>query len=193
MRIILILIASLALAPAAIAEVYKWVDRNGKVHYGDTPPANARATPVEMTSSGPSRAGQVPATAAAEQASQPPAQPPIQISIAPETPAPQPATRGMDFGVYIMLRVGMSEGELLQRAGPPDFQTNDGSVGVSVVGKARRIDDPAGNRVRGPGVHTFSNLELKRYYYYPTVSNPFTTVLTLTGGMISDLQRTRQF
>ena len=73
MRIILILIASLALAPAAIAEVYKWVDRYGKVHYGDTPPANARATPVDMTSSGPSRAGQVPATAAAEQASQPPA------------------------------------------------------------------------------------------------------------------------
>jgi len=122
MRIILILIASLALAPAAIAEVYKWVDSNGKVHYGDTPPANARATPVDMTSSGPSRAGQVPATAAAEQASQPPAQPPIQISIAPETPAPQPATRGMDFGVYIMLRVGMSEGELLGIAGEPDLR-----------------------------------------------------------------------
>jgi hypothetical protein len=189
MRITLILIASLALAPAAIAEVYKWVDSNGKVHYGDTPPANARATPIEMTSSGPSRAGQIPATAAAEQASQPPAQPPIQVSFAPEMPAQQPATRGMDFGVYIMLRLGMSEGELLQRAGPPDFQTNDGSV----VGKARRIDHRSGNRVRGPGVHTFNNLELKRYYYYPTVSNPFTTVLTLTGGMISDLQRTRQF
>lgn len=194
MREILIVIASLALAPAATAEVYKWVDNNGKVHYGDTPPANARATPVNMKSSAPSRAEQVPATAEAEQAPQPPAQlPPIQISIAPEMPAPQTATRGMDFGVYIMLRAGMSEGELLQRAGPPDFQTNDGSVGVGVVGHHRRINDPAGNRVRGPRVHTFSNLELKRYYYYPTVSNPFTTVLTLTGGTISDLQRTRQF
>jgi hypothetical protein len=193
MRIILILIASLALAPGAIAEVYKWVDRNGKVHYGDTPPANARATPVDMKSSGPSMAAQVPATSAPGQASQPPAQPPIHISIAPEAPAPQPATRGMDFGVYIMLRRGMSEGELLQRAGPPDFQTYDGSVGVSVVSNARRIDNRAGNRARGPGVHSFSNLELKRYYYYPTVSNPFTTVLTLTGGEISELQRTRQF
>jgi len=193
MRKLLILIALLVLVPAAIADVYKWVDRDGKVHYGDIPPANARATPVDMTPSGPSRAGQVPAAAAAEKAPQPPAQPPIQISFAPEAPAPQPATRGMDFGVYIMLREGMSEGELLQRAGPPDYQTNDGSVGVSVVSKARRIGDPLGNRVRGPRVQTFSNLEVRRYYYYPTVSNPFTTVLTLTGGMISDLQRTRQF
>ena len=180
-------IGLIMLASLVQAGVYKWVDRNGKVHYGDTPPASARATPVDMTSAGPSGA-QIPVTTATEQAPQPP----IQISIAPE-PAPQPATRGMDFGVYIMLREGMSEGELLQRAGPPDFQTSDGSVGVSVFAKARRINDPVGNRVRGPRVHTFSNLEVKRYYYYPTVSNPFTTVLTLTGGMISDLQRTRRF
>ena len=178
-------------ASVAQAGVYKWVDRNGKVHYGDTPPANASATPVDMTSARTSGAGQ-PAVPAAAESPRPPAQPPIQISIAAE-PAPQPATRGMDFGVYIMLREGMSEGELLQRAGPPDFQTTDGSVGVSVVGATRGINGPPGNRVRGARVHTFSNLEVRRYYYYPTVSNPFTTVLTLTGGTISDLQRTRRF
>jgi hypothetical protein len=179
-------------ASALQAGVYKWVDRDGKVHYGDTPPASARATPVAMTSAGPSGAGQLAVPAAAEPQ---PASPPIQITIAaePTPPTLQRATRGMDFGVYIMLRQGMSEGEVLQRAGPPDFQTSDGSVGVSVVAKARQINDPAGNRGRGPHVHSFNNLEVKRYYYYPTVSNPFTTVLTLTGGMISDLQRTRRF
>lgn len=188
-----LLILGLMGASVVQAGVYKWTDRYGRVHYGDTPPANARATPVDMPSAGPLQAGQLPVPASAKHPPQPPAQPTIQISIAAEMPAPQPVTRGMDFGVYIMLRAGMSEGELLQRAGPPDFQTNDGSVGVSVVGRPRRVNDPEGNRVRGSRVHTFSNLELKRYYYFPTVSNPFTTILTLTGGMISDLQRTRQF
>jgi len=188
---ILSVVATMLLASFAQADAYKWVDRDGSVHYGDRPPANARATPVDMTSAGPSRAA-LPDSVAVEQAPQPPAQPPIQISIAPE-PAPQRATRGMDFGVYIMLRAGMSEGELLQRAGPPDFQTYEGSVGVSVVGKAGRINDTAGNTLRGSRVNSFNNLEVRRYYYYPTVSNPFTTVLTLTGGTISDLQRSRRF
>ena len=31
------------LASLVQADVYKWVDRNGSVHYGDTPPANARS------------------------------------------------------------------------------------------------------------------------------------------------------
>lgn len=192
MQKILSAVAMLLLAPLVEADAYKWVDRNGSVHYGDRPPANVRATPVDMPSAGPSRAAQLPVTPAAEQAPQPLAHPPIQISIAPE-PAPQRATRGMDFSVYIMLRAGMSEGELLQRAGPPDFQTYDGSVGVSVVGRAGRINNPGGNALHGSRVHTFNNFEVRRYYYYPTLSNPFTTVLTLTGGTISDLQRTRRF
>ncbi|HWH46236.1 MAG TPA: DUF4124 domain-containing protein [Burkholderiales bacterium] len=193
MQKILSAVAMLLLAPLVVqADAYKWVDRNGSVHYGDRPPANVRATPVDMKSAGPSRAVQLPVTPAVEQTPQPPAHAPIQISIAPE-PAPQRSTRGMDFSVYIMLRAGMSEGELLQRAGPPDFQTYDGTVGVSVVGKAGRVNDPAGNTLRGSRVTSFNNLEVRRYYYYPTLSNPFTTVLTLTGGMISDLQRTRRF
>lgn len=186
-------IVLMMLAPFVQADVFKWVDRDGRVHYSDSPPENARSRVLDLRFAGGATDTNADPCCLSKEDPRVPENQPVQIVFAAEPPVLQPATRGMDFGVYIMLRAGMSEGELLQRAGPPDFQTYDGSVGVSVVGKARRINDPAGNRVRGPRVHTFSNLEVKRYYYYPTVSNPFTTVLTLTGGMISDLQRTRRF
>lgn len=36
--------------------VFKWVDGNGQVHYGERPPGDARATPMELpTSSAPSQ------------------------------------------------------------------------------------------------------------------------------------------
>ncbi len=36
--------AVLAFATGAIAQQYKWVDRDGRVQYGDTPPAGVKAT-----------------------------------------------------------------------------------------------------------------------------------------------------
>ena len=39
----LVLITGLVFASAAMAQ-YKWVDKNGKVQYGDTPPPGANAT-----------------------------------------------------------------------------------------------------------------------------------------------------
>ena len=36
--------AALAFATGAIAQQYKWVDRDGRVQYGDTPPAGVKAT-----------------------------------------------------------------------------------------------------------------------------------------------------
>src|SRR5688572_28978250 len=41
----LLVITSLAFAGAAAAQ-YKWVDQNGKVQYGDTPPPGARVSTV---------------------------------------------------------------------------------------------------------------------------------------------------
>jgi hypothetical protein len=32
----------------ALAEVYKWVDESGKVHYGDSPPAESGAESVAL-------------------------------------------------------------------------------------------------------------------------------------------------
>lgn len=42
MRRLLLFILSSALAMAAAAQVYKWTDPTGKVHYGDSPPEDAK-------------------------------------------------------------------------------------------------------------------------------------------------------
>lgn len=171
-----VLVLMCATLPAA-ADVYKWVDSEGKIHYGDTPPAKGAARSIDLPNIG----TESPAT---EQSGRnaPPAQvPPAPAPQDPVAAAPAPV-RGMAFDVYILLRTGMTEGDLLQRAGPPDYESSDGTVGSTVVSGRRR-----------GRVETFSNLELRKFYYYPTQSDPFTTVVTLAGGLISDLQRTRKF
>lgn len=44
-------------ATAAAAQLYKWVDKDGKVRYGDTPPPGVNATPLK----GPARPAGAPA------------------------------------------------------------------------------------------------------------------------------------
>ena len=34
---------------------------------------------------------------------------------------------------------------------------------------------------------------MKTYYYFPTSANPYTTVVTLRGGRIYDLDRIKKF
>jgi len=73
------------------------------------------------------------------------------------------APRGMAFEVYIRLEHGMTEGELVLRAGKPDHQALD-------------------NIREG----------LKSYYYFPTVGNPFLTTVTLRSGRIENIDRVRK-
>ncbi len=46
MKRTLLLLGLLLAAAGASAQQYKWVDRNGRVQYGDVPPAGVNATPV---------------------------------------------------------------------------------------------------------------------------------------------------
>jgi len=46
------MIAALAFSAAASAQMYKWVEKDGKVRYGDTPPAGVDATPMKAPSAG---------------------------------------------------------------------------------------------------------------------------------------------
>ena len=46
----LLLSAALMASAAAYGQAYKWVDADGKVRYGDTPPPGARATPLKAPS-----------------------------------------------------------------------------------------------------------------------------------------------
>ena len=57
----------LAAATAAHAQVYRWVDEQGKVHYGERPPSGAKASPVQDKLAAPPGA---PAPKAAPDASQ---------------------------------------------------------------------------------------------------------------------------
>lgn len=76
----------------------------------------------------------------------------------------QSDARGMDFDVYIRLQNGMSEGELLLRAGKPDSES----------------------------VENIRNDIVKTYYYFPTTSNPWITAITLRGGKIVNIERTKK-
>ena len=83
------------------------------------------------------------------------------------TPLPAPtlqSVRGMDFDTYIRLQRGMTEGELLVRAGRPDYESVDNLVDYD-----------------------------RSLYYLPTVANPYTTVVKLRSGRIAYIQRVKKF
>ena len=51
MNKLLVTVVAIAFSTAAFAQ-YKWVDKDGKVRYGDTPPAGVKATPLSAPASG---------------------------------------------------------------------------------------------------------------------------------------------
>lgn len=53
MRNVFAIALLLAAAAATHAQVYRWVDEQGKVHYGERPPSGAKVTPVETKPAGP--------------------------------------------------------------------------------------------------------------------------------------------
>lgn len=152
----------------AAADVYRWVDRNGTVHYSnEAPPAGVRATkvPIEAKAGPPSadseecysvrcqgermeerlaRRTEADARAAAERAASAP-----------------PRPHGLEFRRYISIQRGMSEGELIAIAGAPDLLFRD------------RVS--------------------KTYTWLPIPGDPFTTTITLISGRVHDIERVRKF
>ena len=147
------------------AEIYRWVDERGVTQYSEKPPANRPAKLVDGRPAAASVDAEgklveplVPAT---------PAQQP-QVAAAPPPPtavvSPDKPVRGMDLSTFIYLQRGMSEGEVLLRAGTPDFES----------------------------VENFRNYIVKSLYYYPTIANPFVTIITVRGGRVANIDRTRK-
>jgi len=64
MNPLIVLLAALAFTGAAAAQQYKWIDADGKVRYGDTPPPGVSATPLKP----PLAAPQPPAAASKDKA-----------------------------------------------------------------------------------------------------------------------------
>ncbi|MGQ0544296.1 MAG: DUF4124 domain-containing protein [Betaproteobacteria bacterium] len=180
MKIQILSILLLCSAGTAHAQVYRWVDAKGTVHYSDAPPpGGVSATKLDIaTQPGPPsadtrecytvrcqgermeerirRRDEADARAAAERAAT----------------APKPV-RGLEFRKYISIQRGMSEGELLTIAGEPDFVAYQGTTHVD-------------RRGRG-------GFELRTWTYLPTVADPFTTTITLVGGRVGGIERVRKF
>jgi hypothetical protein len=178
MRLLPILL--LLCAATVDAQVYRWVDAKGTVHYSNSPPpAGVSATKLDIDTQpgAPApdskecytvrcqgermeerlrRRDEADARAAAERAAN----------------APKPV-RGLEFRKYISIQRGMSEGELLGIAGEPDFIADQGTTPVS-------------RRGRG-------GFEVRTWTYLPTSADPFTTTVTLVGGRVGEVERVRKF
>lgn len=157
MRTVLFILLTAACGGAA-AQTYKWVDERGIVNYGEKPPVGRVAKPVDTRPG-----GTIESAGVQKRESAPVAEIPVQAAAPQPVPTAAPR-RGMDFDTYIRLQTGMTEGELLLRAGRPDHESLD---------------------------QTYYDV-VKSYYYYPTTSNPFITVVKVRGGRIVEIERTRK-
>ena len=163
MKALIGLCAALLAGTALGAETYKWVDERGVTNYGEKPPAGRPAKVVNTQPAGTVETEGVAAKRpdAGERRAKEVPPPPTPVAAAPPASAP---VRGMDFTTFSNLRTGMSEGELMLRAGRPDFES----------------------------VENFVYDIVKSYYYYPTAANPFITIVTVRGGVITNIERNRK-
>jgi hypothetical protein len=167
MRFFLVLL--LFAATPVVAQVYRWVDAKGTVHYSNAkPPAGVKATVADPDAkAGPPSPESLECYTVrcqGERMEQRLARrEEIEARFAVERMRAMPRPpRGLDFRDYISLHRGMSEGELLTIAGAPDLLFSD----------------------------VFAS---KTYTYLPTGPDPFTTTITLVGGRINHIERVRKF
>ena len=165
----LLLLSLLAVASTASAQVYRWVDEKGTVHYSNTtPPKGAKATVIDSDAkagpASPESAECYTVRCQGERLEQRLARrEELEARLAAERFAAMPKPpRGLDFRKYVSLQRGMVEGELVTIAGSPDLLFWD----------ARSV---------------------KTYTYLPTPGDPFTTTITLIRGRISEIDRVRKF
>ena len=165
----LLLLGLLLAATPVMAQVYRWVDEKGTVHYSNAaPPAGVKATVVDPDGKpgAPSaESGECyTVRCQGERLEQRLARrEELETRLAAErAAAAPPRPKGLDFRQYISLHRGMSEGELITIAGAPDMVFSD----------------------------VFAD---KRYTYLPTSSDPFTTTITVIGGRINHIERVRRF
>ncbi len=180
-----LLLALVLFAGAAQAQIYRWTDQNGNVHYSNQqPPKNVTATVVD-----PDAKAVAPAPQSIEcytvrcqgerMEERQRRRDADEAKVAAERQAiAAKAVRGLDFRNYLRIQRGMSEGELLGIAGEPDLKSDQGF--------AYAIPSNIGRGAQ-------SGLRMVTYTYLPTSGDPFTSTITLVGGRVSELERIRKF
>jgi hypothetical protein len=159
----------LAFAGSAFAQIYRWVDEKGTVHYSNAaPPNGVKATLFDRDAKAgppsPETAECYTVRCQGERLEQRLArQNELETRLAAErAAAAPPRPRGLDFRSYISLSRGMSEGELITIAGAPDLLFSDAFA-------------------------------VKHYTYLPTTVDPFTTTILVISGRVSQIERVRKF
>jgi len=167
MKLLIGVVIGLAAGVCAAAETYKWVDEKGVTNYGEKPPVDRPARTVDTHPTGIVESASVfsqQLEAEKRRRAEERRVELVPVPVPPPAPVVAPV-RGMDFETFIRLQRGMTEGELMMRAGRPDHEA----------------------------IESFRHEIVKTYYYFPTVANPYTTVVTLRGGRIVEVDRVKKF
>ena len=151
----------------AEAQVYRWVDQKGTVHYSNSmPPAGAKLTVIDIEAkAGPPSADTTECHTVRCQGERMEERllrrQEAEARAAAQRPPSPPPPRGMEFRKYLSLQRGMSESELVVTVGEPDLMFRDRGV--------------------------------RTYTYLPTLADPFTTAVTVRNGRILEIERNRKF
>jgi len=164
-----LLFALLACATSACAQVYRWVDEKGRVNYSNAaPPAGVKSTVVDADA----KAG-----------------------------APSPDTQDC----YTL----RCQGERMERriAQREELETRLAAERAAAVPPPPRGLDfrnylslyrgmSEGELLTVAGAPDFLSSDVfadKRYTYFPTPANPFTTTVSIVGGRVNHIERVRKF
>lgn len=99
----------------------------------------------------------------------------------------------IDSAAYFHLNRGMSESEVLVRAGPPDLVTSPGTEAIEVKhgmvdrGEEGDVSFDSFRRTRIPIITSW------HYVPGPQVTDPFITIVTFRAGEVWDIERTKVF
>ena len=99
----------------------------------------------------------------------------------------------IDSAAFFHLQRGMSESEVLVRAGPPDLVTSPGTEAIEV--KHGLVDQGEDGQVTFDSFRRTRIPTINRWHYVPGPgeTDPFITIITFRAGEVWDLERTKVF
>ncbi|MGH8711445.1 MAG: hypothetical protein ACREVA_09050, partial [Burkholderiales bacterium] len=118
---------------------------------------------------------------------QPAPAPPVAVAPAP--------IHGLPFEIFIHIQRGMTEAEVLIRAGQPDLEVTEGTAEntAATASTANSVNPQTGAVTKNTNIIKNTITEIvKTYYYLPTISDPFTTTIRFRGGRVAQIQRIRK-